>query len=198
MSNLITLHTYKQAKAIMKSDSDERLNIIIEGVSQLIKTYCGISFIDYVTNPKTEYHNVKSQPLEEIQLEEFPIINISSVRERTSPEESYETLTKDVDYIVDSTVDTIVRIDGYFPKGHNSVEVIYTAGYVDGAGEALVPADIKLATIDLVTYYFKEEHKKQQSLGSTTKQNVSGTSIKNDTGFPDHIRRVLDMYRDIG
>jgi hypothetical protein len=197
MSNLITLQTYKQAKAIMKSDLDERLNIIIEGVSQLVKTYCGISFIDYVDTAKTEYHHVKMPPLEEIQLEEFPVINVSSVQERTSPEEAYDPLTKDVDYIVDNAVDSIIRIDGYFPKGYNSVEVTYTAGYVDGSGNPLVPADIKLAVIDLVTYYFKEEHKKHQSLGSTTKQNVTGTSLKNDSGFPDHIRRVLDMYRDI-
>ena len=33
------------------------------------------------------------------------------------------------------------------------------------------------------------------SIGGATIENPSTTSIKGDSGFPDHIKRVLDMYK---
>ena len=38
-------------------------------------------------------------------------------------------------------------------KGVAAVKVVYTAGY------SAVPSDLKLAVIDLLTYYLKDEHK---------------------------------------
>jgi len=49
----------------------------------------------------------------------------------------------------------------------------------------------------LVTYYLKEEHKTQRSIAGTTLRNEGSTSIRGDIGFPDHIKRVLDLYKII-
>ena len=69
--------------------------------------------------------------------------------------------------------------------------MVYNAGY------AAVPADLKLAVYDLITYYLKEEYKTQRSIAGTTLRNEGSTSIRNDIGFPDHIKRVLDLYKII-
>ena len=54
MADLITLQDYKTAQGITKPKDDSRLNILIPSVSQLIKTYCGNSFVDYYSSNKTE------------------------------------------------------------------------------------------------------------------------------------------------
>ena len=52
-----------------------------------------------------------------------------------------------------------------------------------------------LAVVDLITYYFKKEHKQRRTLGGATLDNP-GTSSLDGGGLPDHIKRVLDMYKN--
>ena len=74
--------------------------------------------------------------------------------------------------------------------GVGAVKVVYTAGY------SAVPSDLKLAVLDLVTYYLKDEHKQRQSIAGATMQNQASTSQRNNVSFPDHIKRVLDLYKN--
>ena len=74
--------------------------------------------------------------------------------------------------------------------GPGAVEVIYTAGYTS------CPADLQLAVIDLVTYYHKDEHKARQTMQGSSTANNSTSSQNDNVGFPDHIKRVLDMYKN--
>ena len=55
--------------------------------------------------------------------------------------------------------------------------------------------DLKLAIFDLITYYLKDEHKQRQTLGGATLQNQGTSGMKSSSDFPDHIKRVLDLYR---
>ena len=66
----------------------------------------------------------------------------------------------------------------------------YTAGY------ASTPEDLKLAVIDLVTYYFKEERKNRQTIAGASIQNPGSTTQRDNIAFPDHIKRVLDLYKN--
>ena len=68
------------------------------------------------------------------------------------------------------------------------VEVVYRAGY-----ESL-PQDLRLAVVDLVMYYHKNEQKQRQTIAGATIQN-STTSMRDTPSFPDHIKRVLDMHK---
>ena len=65
----------------------------------------------------------------------------------------------------------------------------YTAGY------ETTPEDLKLAVFDLVTYYHRNEHKQRMNQGPAAINNPGSTSLRNNSDFPDHIKRVLDMYR---
>ena len=80
-----------------------------------------------------------------------------------------------------------------FQTGPGRVEVIYKAGY--DIGNKLLPGDLSLAVADLVTYYYKDQTKSRQTIAGASLQ-VNPTSTQRDNiGFPDHIRRILDLYK---
>ena len=64
------------------------------------------------------------------------------------------------------------------------------------AGYASLPSDLQLAVFDLITYYLKDEHKERRSIAGASIQNQSSTSQRNNVAFPDHIKRVLDLYKN--
>ena len=194
MANLITLDEYKTSGKIESTKDDSRLNTIITSVSQLVKTYCNNSFVDYTSTNKTEYFN-NHYSVTSIQLSESPLLSVVSVKERSGIADAYKTLTVNVDYYVDLGTDSVFRSNGSngytpYPMGPGAVEVIYTAGYTS------CPADLQLAVIDLVTYYHKDEHKARQIMQGSSTANNSTSSQNDNVGFPDHIKRVLDLYKN--
>lgn len=189
MADLITLDEYKQAKAITGQKDDERLSVLVPAVSQLVKTYCGTTFNDYVDADKTEYFSIKWST-DTIQTTEMPLISVTSLHERASLSDDWEELVEDTDFVVDTDNDSIIKDTGNFYKGNKSVRLLYRAGY------SSLPLDLSLAVFDLVHYYYKDEYKVQQVINSYS-QNNPETTIANSYGWPDHIRRVMDMYRQI-
>ena len=54
MANLITLADYKQIEGLTNPKDDFRINQLIDSVSQLVKTYCGNSIVDFYSANKVE------------------------------------------------------------------------------------------------------------------------------------------------
>lgn len=195
MANLITLQDYKTAEGITQPKDDARLNVLIPSVSQLVKTYCGNSFVDFHSSNKTETFDI-NWGTHVVQLTESPANTIVSVQERTSYNGSYTTLTTtDHEFYLNTETDSVFRTlsSGGFkdwPQGVGAVKIVYTAGY------SAIPGDLKLAVLDLITYYLKDEHKQRQSIAGASLQNQGSTSQSNNVGFPDHIKRVLDLYKN--
>ena len=194
MTDLITLSDYKISQGITSLQHDTRLTSLIASVSQLVKTYCNNSFVDYTTTSKTEVFDVVYGE-NFVQLTESPIIAVTSVSERDEPTDSYTSLVENTDYYVDAKTDSIYRVSGSvdtpFKTGRGAVSVVYTAGYTNG-----IPKDLQLAVIDLITYYHKDEHKVRQTIAGASLQNQGTTSQRDNVGFPDHIKRVLDLYKN--
>ena len=200
MADLITLQQYKDFAGLTGVTMDARINVIIDSISQLVKNYCGTSIIDDYSSAKTEYFDILDARTTRVMLDEGPIRAVTSVSERESQADSYVTLITEnsdssgkYEYIVDSMTDSIIRtnqdVDKAFPKGRKAVKVVYTAGY------SSCPEDLKLAIFDLVKYYLKDERKERMQIAGAMIENPVSTSIANNTGFPDHIKRVLDMYK---
>ena len=195
MANLVTLEEYKDAEGISNPKEDLRINALLPSVSQLVKTYCGNSIIDYYSTNKTETFNIEWNT-HIIQLTESPVNTIVSVEERPSYQDAYVTLTEaNYDYYFDSSTDSILRTNssgGYnsWRKGVAAARVVYTAGY------ASTPEDLKLAVFDLITYYLKDEYKERRTLGGASIQNQTSTTQRDNVAFPDHIKRVLDLYKN--
>ena len=196
MADLITRDEYKSLKNLSQSvKEDGRIDALIDSVSQLVKTYCGNNIVDYYSSNKTETFNV-NWDTHMVQLTESPVNAIVSVQEREGYSSSYTTLTtSDNEYFLDTDTDSIIRTttgSAYknWPNGPGAVKIVYTAGY------ATAPKDLQLAVADLVTYYLKDEYKERRSLQGASMTNQGTSSAANNVDFPDHIKRVLDLYKN--
>jgi len=195
MADLVTTNEYKDAEGIRGEKEDDRLNVIVPQVSDLVKKYCGTSFVDYYSTNKVETFSISDNYTSTIIVSESPLTAVDVVQERTSYSGDYSTLTTgNYEYYVDLESDAIIRTDEQgntknWAKGVGSVKITYNAGYSE------CPKDLKLAIFDLITYYVKDEHKQRQTLGGATLQNQGTSGMRTSTDFPDHIKRVLDLYR---
>ena len=200
MADLISLDTYKTIENITNVKDDDRIETLITAISKLVKTYCASDLIDKYSTTITEFFDLQYS-VEYIQLDEGPVVDNSTlaVYERQSQDDDYTRLYRDgtddkYEWYLDSRTDSIYRTSDsglyrYWPKGVKCVKVEYNAGFES------TPKDLELAVVDLVTYYFKDEHKQRRVLGGATLQNQGTSSLQDNVGFPDHIKRVLDMYK---
>ena len=91
MANLVTLQDYKDTEGIASSKEDVRIQSLLVSVSQLVKTYCGNSFVDFYSNNKIEDFDIYwDTPA--VQLTECPVNSIISVQERDGYDQSYDCL----------------------------------------------------------------------------------------------------------
>jgi hypothetical protein len=196
MADLITRDEYKSLKNLSQSvKEDGRIDALIDSVSPLVKSYCGNSIVDYYSANKTEEFNV-NWDTHIVQLTESPVNSIVSVQEREGYSSSYTTLTTgNNEYYLDNDTDSVIRTTGgweykNWPRGPGAVKIVYTAGY------ATAPKDLQLAVADLITYYLKEEYKERRSMQGASLSNKGTSSMSDNVDFPDHIKRVLDLYKN--
>ena len=200
MANLCTLQEYKDFSGLKGVQEDARINTLIPQVTQVVKTYCGTTFVDYYGTDKTEYFDILDDLTSRVMLDESPLVSVSQVQERDDQASSYVTLITEnsdssgkYEYILDTTTDSIIRTSStgtkYFPKGHKAVKVVYRAGY------SATPADLQLAVFDLIKYYMKDERKARMQIAGAMVENQSTSGITGNIGFPDHIKRILDFYK---
>jgi len=195
MADLITVNEYKDAEGLRGEKDDDRLAVIVPQVSDLVKKYCGTSFLDYYSSDKVETFTIRDNHTSTIIVSESPLVSITKVEEREGYSDSYtELTTAKYEYYADIEDDAIIRTNENgneisWKKGVGSVKITYRAGY------ASTPRDLQLALFDLVNYYIKDEHKERRSLGGAVQQNQGTSGIRSSSDFPDHIKRVLDLYR---
>ena len=91
MAYLLTWEDYKEAEGISTPKDDLKLDAIIPSVSQLVKTYCGTSFVDYYSTDKIEEFSINWNT-NLVQLTETPLVSITSVQERDNFAGSYTTV----------------------------------------------------------------------------------------------------------
>ena len=200
MANLVTLQQYKDFSGIKGVNEDAKINVILPAISQAVKTYCGTSFIDFYSTDKTEFFDILDTSTTAVLVDESPLVSVSQVQERENQSSSYVTLITEnsngsgkYEYIVDTALDMVRRTtatgDKAFPKGRKAVKVVYRSGY------ASTPSDLKLACFDLIKYYLKDERKSGLTIAGATVRNEVSTTLRENIGFPDHIKRILDFYK---
>jgi hypothetical protein len=184
MANLITKAQYKAHAGISSTSQDAEIDSLITKVSAFVKTYCRRTFIDYYGDAKTETFNGGTNTL---YLKESPIITVLSVDYSSDYGQNYVMLTDYVDFTPDYINDAIISLKPTgFPYAINGYRVTYTAGYDS------VPADVALATIDLISYYMQNN----TAIHSTKTPGSHNTEIEfiSSAKLPGHIRRILDLY----
>ena len=182
--NLVTKSEYKTYASISSTNHDAEIDLLIPKVSELVKTYCRRTFVDGLDEMLVQRSN---GGFNKIILKEGPITQVVSVEQSTDFGLSYTELTEFTDWVLDTEDNTIVSLgDRGFVKAINGYQVSYFAGY------EIVPEDLKLAVLDLVTYYRKNDG----AIHSTKAPGTNAVQIEyiSTTSLPAHIKRVLDMY----
>ncbi len=198
--SLVTLAQYKAYVGITSTTQDAAIAALIPQVSALVKSICRRTFVDWIDNFKVENFRGGDQFV----LNETPVLAVQSVEYSVDYGATYSEMTEFTDYALDLEQDSIVPLHtwGYqpdywdgvvkrvatptFPKRVNGYRVTYTAGY------ETLPEDLKLAVLDLITYYLRRDSAVHTSktMGANTMQIEYVTS----TNLPAHIKRVLDLY----
>lgn len=182
--SLFTRQEYKSYKGISSSNSDGQIDSLIPRVSEFAKTYCRRTFVDWVNDPLVEY---SAGGFREIILRETPVIQIASVQQSTNYGQTYTALTKFTDWVQDGDYILCVQPEGKFKELIRGYKITYFAGY------ETVPEDLKLACMDLLTYYKENEAavKSMRAAGTNTTQ----IEYIQSNSLPAHIRRVFDLYQ---
>ena len=205
--SLITRAEYKAYNGISSTSSDALLDSLIPKVSELVKSICRRTFVDYVNDSKIEYSEGGAPTIE---LEETPVISIASVEYSIDYGKTYAVLEEYTNYVFSKKSNNLrpipvssqlldayigypngytpygTNLDTIFPEAINGYRITYNAGY------ETLPADLKLAILDLVAYYVKNDssvhtHKLAQP-------NTMQVEYITSTNLPAHIKRVLDLY----
>ena len=182
-TDLITTAEYKAYAGITSTNQDAIIKVLIPKVSALAKSVCRRTFNDYVSDAKVETFKGGAYLL----LGEYPILSVSSVEFSADFGKTYTALTEFTDWVLDTEVGTIIPLSATeFSYIVNGYKVTYTAGF------EVIPEDLKIAVMDLVTYYLKNDMavKSQRDAGSNT---VQIEYITKNT-LPSHIARVFDLY----
>jgi hypothetical protein len=184
---LITRTEYKAYVGITSPNSDAVIDALIPKVSELVKNYCRRTFVDYVNDAKVE--TTSGGYGENLLLAEYPVISVTSVGWSVDYGQNYTDLVEFTDYVVEVEKGYIVSLaaSGEWDKCLNGYQVTYTAGY------EILPEDLKLAVMDLVTYYIKND----ASVHSPKAPGTNSVQIEyiTSSAFPAHIKRVLDLYK---
>ena len=185
VKSLITKAEYKAYAGITSTNQDTEIDALIPKVSQLVKSYCRRSFSDYAADAKIEVFNGGT---DKYYLKEYPLLTMLALESSTDYGQNYNSLNEFVDFVADVSDSSVISLTpGGFPYAINGYSVTYTAGY------DTIPEDLKLAVMDLVTYYRKNDASVHNNRTPGGGGSVQLEYIMN-TNFPAHIKRVLDLY----
>lgn len=182
--NLVTRAEYKAYAGITSPNQDAEIDLLIPKASQLVKSYCRTSFVDNVDDPKLEQFSGNNY--NRYYLKEYPVIQVLDVEASVDYGQTYTSLAEFTDWAYLPDLQAIQHLGAGWADRVNGYRVTYTCGY------ETVPEDLKLAVMDLITYYRRNDSAVHNSKVSSS-GNVQIEYLK-AASFPAHIRRILDLY----
>lgn len=182
--NLVTRAEYKAYAGITSPNQDAEIDLLIPKASQLVKSYCRTSFVDNVDDPKVEQFSGNNY--NRYYLKEYPVIQVLDVEASVDYGQTYASLVEFTDWAYLPDLQAIQHLGAGWADRVNGYRVTYNCGY------ETVPEDLKLAVMDLITYYRRNDSSVHNSASSGS-GNVQIEYLK-AASFPAHIRRVLDLY----
>lgn len=179
MANLTTLTAVKDWMGIKGTADDALLTRLIAAASAHIETWTNRSF---ATQAYAELRDGTGG--QKMMFAETPVTAVSSVVVNGLPIPPYSA-GSGAGYKFDSS--RIVLFGYTFGRGHNNVELNYTAGY------ASTPPEIEQACIELVSLRYKERDR----IGHQSKSLAGETVTFMIKDFPESVRTILNNYRKV-
>lgn len=183
MADLVTKQEYKIYAGINSTNHDAEIDFLIPKVSEFVKTYCRRTFVDHFDEAKIEVFDGGHKTF---LLKETPVTQIISVERSTDYGKTYTKLNKFIEWVPQGDTVLCLEPGGTWQELVNGYRVTYFAGF------ETVPSDLKLAVLDLVSYYRKND----AAIHSTKSPGSNTTQIEyiSTTNLPAHIKRILDQY----
>jgi hypothetical protein len=184
--NLVTVAEYKSYSGISSTNQDSSIASVIPKVSELVKSICRRTFVDYVDDFKTETR--RNLTNNRFVARETPVMSVNSVEFSNDFGKTYSTLVEYQDYVVDTENDA-VEIIAYPYVDYSKVNAFkftYNAGY------ETIPEDLKMAVMDLVQYYLRNDSAVHST--KSISPNTMQIEYVSSTNLPAHIKRVLDLH----
>lgn len=183
---LVTRAEYKAYAGITSTTQDAVIDSLIIKISSFVKSICRRTFVDYVNEPKVDYFE---GPALSFIPTESPILTITSLENSTDYGNTYTELIEYTDWVLrksDGSIKAILSTG--FPELINGYKLTYTCGY------EVLPDDLKLAVLDLISYYIRND----SAIHSNKAPGTNSVQIEyvTTTNLPAHIKRVLDLYTE--
>ena len=195
-ARICTLTDVKDRLGITNTENDTMLNRLISNIEDIFNNYTKRKLLLNAA-AVTEYYTGQGRYL---QLDRYPVVSITSIKQA-------------LDYDFDN-VDALIVNEGYrlLSAGKNgiiisiylnwaetpdSIQVVYTGGYCSagqtpGDGEYAMPADLREAAIEQVTFFFKR--KDDIGLSGVGFQGGSISKFSAMDLLPI-VKNILDSYR---
>lgn len=180
---LVTRAEYKAYAGLSSTTQDSIIDALIPKVTALVKSICRRTFVDYVEDVKEDVFDGGDYFIPS----EYPVLSISSLSVSYDYGQTYTDLTEYTDFVLKKSEGIIVPISSTtFDNYVNGYKLVYTAGYEE------LPEDLKLAILDLISYYIKND----AAIHSSKAPGTNSVQIEyvTTTNLPAHIKRVLDLY----
>ena len=180
LCSLIELKTY-----LGKEDASEDafLNDLIDRASEAIESYCRREFGEV---ERTEYHDGGS---EIVVLGHRPVIAVAAVYDDPDREFPENSLVSGSSYVVKKLAGYILRTDGSFSTGLNSVKVVYTSGY------SSVPDDVTQACVMLAATWHNRAH--QGADGLAEERLADYAARYTIAPLPEEVSGLLEPYVEV-
>ena len=158
------------------------VDLFVNAASQMIETYTDRKLVS-VQQPD-EYHHGRRQNF--IQPRQWPVTSIVELRIDNEREFTDATTLIDASDIFIADAGQTILYDGHFPNGFSNIRVRYVAGY------ATIPADLQLACLWLVEWYYR--HRERQDIGRTS-SSKGDESVGVLSNMPEMITEIIESYK---
>jgi len=172
---------------------DARLEDLIEEVQEEINSYCNRNF----ELPSADVTETYSGGVRTLSVDRWPIASITSIKEAGDWDFTNATaLTANEGYRARNADGLIRRVGTEWLAGFDTVQVVYSGGYVAdggtvGSGETALPRDLHLAAL-LQCEHMYRNHEYFGKLNVSITGNTAGVST---AAILPQVRTVLDRYR---
>ncbi len=189
MADLTTLALVREYLETPTGDTtkDALINSLINRMSGFIERFCNRVFIQATY---TEFQDGKKNNGGILRLEQYPIVEITSVHDDTDRDYDAASLIDSADYVTEDSYGVLKRTDAIeFNEGIHNIKVVYIAGYENIAA---LPGDLQQACIELVTNKMNmagKTHLKSERLSKW------GATYGEQDAMPASIKEVLLQYQ---
>jgi hypothetical protein len=195
-ARICTLADVKGRLGLTLTDNDSLLNRIILGIEEIFNNETRRHLIVNAADV-TEYYTGTGPHL---QLNRYPVVSITSIKEALDYDfTNADVLVLNTDYrIIAGGKNGIIYCPyGIWSSVEDSIEIIYRGGYcsagqIPGEGEISLPADLREAAIEEVSFIFKR--KDDIGLSSVSFEGGSFGSFSSIELLP-MVKAVLQRYR---